>query len=133
LRNSKNIFLICASQQFRCTNVQDSKIALFTNSKPAIETSKNLALSCFCFNYTKLDEMFVNTKLNIWNNQWSEYESFSKDCEVSYFNVKEDLDFMERFTVAFKDQETDIFQYNPIIYTAGLSYEIVDENEVNTK
>ena len=75
-------------------------------------------------------EMFNNSKLNIWNNQRSEYQTFSKDCQVYYFNVKDDVDFMERFTTSFKDQESDIFQYNPVINTHGKSNVFYDENEV---
>jgi hypothetical protein len=75
--------------------------------------------------------MFTNAKLNIWENQWSEFQDFSKDSEnVTYFNIREDLDFVEKFTNSFKDQETDIFGYYPVLFTAGLSYSFNEEYEV---
>jgi hypothetical protein len=117
------------------------KASLFTTSKPAIEKVKDLKLACFCFNYTKLDgkgelfiyvEMFNNAKLNVWNNQWSEFEDFSNDRDkVTYFDVLMDNEFINKFKSAFKDQESDVFQYYPVLYTTGLSYPQTLGNEVS--
>jgi hypothetical protein len=77
--------------------------------------------------------MFINAKLNVWNNQWSEFEDFSNDRDkVTYFDVLLDSEFINKFKAVFKDQESDIFQYYPILYTTGLSYPLTLGNEVKS-
>jgi hypothetical protein len=132
LQKCKNINIICASQSFRFSEVDNVKASLFTMSKPVIDRAKGLKLACFCFYYTKLSgkivlakflDMFNKAGLSVWNNQWSEFNDFTNDKQnVSYFDVLQDHDFISKFKAAFKDQESEVFQYFPVLYTAGLSY-----------
>lgn len=128
IRNSKNISLISASQQFRCRDIEDSKFSIFSASSPAIEKTKNLKISCFCFRYTELFDLFIKADLNVWNNSWSEFIDFSDDKKnIQYFNVKSDLNFMGNFSKALHDQEISVDQYFPVPLTQGLSVKIPRE------
>jgi hypothetical protein len=126
INKSDNIKIICASSQFRCRDVRNSKISLFSTSRPAIEQVKDFHLSCFCFMYTELPDLFSKAELNIWDNSWSEYINFSKTHQdpsnfIEYFEVKSDEDFLEEFKRALKDQEISLDQYFPVPHTAGTS------------
>jgi hypothetical protein len=136
LNKSDNIKIICASSQFRCRDVNNSKISLFSSSKPAIESVKNLFISCFCFMYTELPDVFAKADLNIWDNCWSEYVNFSKNSGdlgnmINYFEVKSDEEFLEEYNRALKDQDISLDQYFPVPYTTGMSYKInKDDNHM---
>jgi len=132
LNKCEKIKIISASSQFRCRDLSDSKISIYSTSKPAIERVKNLQLSCFCFMYTELPEMFSKADLSIWDNSWSEYTKFSQTTdpshEIKYFEVNSDEDFMADYRRALKDQEISLDQYYPIAFTHGMSLPIHKEN-----
>jgi len=132
LNKSSNIKLIGASSQFRCRDVLDSKISIFSASKPALERVKNLKISCFCFMYTELQEMFSKSELSIWDNCWSEYTNFSRSEDrthsIKYFEVKSDSEFLAGYNKALKDQEISLDQYYPVPFTSGMSQIILKES-----
>jgi len=123
LRKSKNICMISASSQLRCTELQDSKLSIFCVSQPGLESVKNISLGCFCFGYTELFDLFVKAELNIWQNCWSEYHLFTPEDQnfIKYFQVRNDIVFIENYNKALKDQEISIDQYFPVPLTLGLS------------
>ena len=126
LRSSKNIFLISASNQFRCSDIEDCSLALFTISQPSIERAKRVKLGCFCFRYTELPELFVKAELCVWDNKWSEYHDFNVaiKSEIEYFNVSNDKVFINAFSKELQEQESHIDSYQPVPFTNGLSMEI---------
>jgi hypothetical protein len=132
LNKCEKIKIISASSQFRCRDLSDSKISIYSTSKPAIERVKNLQLSCFCFMYTELPEMFSKADLSIWDNSWSEYTKFSQSTdpshEIKYFEVNSDEEFMVEYRRALKDQEISLDQYYPIPFTHGMSSPINKDN-----
>jgi hypothetical protein len=131
LIKSSKIKLIGASSQFRCRDVSDSKISIFSASRPALERVTNLEISCFCFMYTELQEMFSKSELSIWDNCWSEYTKFSKSDDphsIKYFEVKSDSEFLAGYNKALKDQEISLDQYYPVPYTSGMSHSILKES-----
>lgn len=133
--------MISASHQFRCVNLEDTKISLFTTSRPAIEKVKKFKLSCFCFGYTELlgiyhiliySDLFTRAGLSVWDNHWSEYDEFSSENQgISYFQVFEDMEFLKSFKNALADQEIRIDQYFPVPFTYGLSQKITPDHKVS--
>jgi hypothetical protein len=130
LRNSKEIYMISASHQFRCRDIQNCVISIYSSSPPAIEKCENLKLGCFCFRYTELPLLFSKAELCIWKNMWSEYVLFPNSQPngiVEYFEVISDKDFINKFTQCMKDHEISIDHYEPVPFTHGLSLPFTPE------
>jgi len=125
IRKSENLNLISASGQLRCTEVTNCKASVYVNSQPALENVKQFSLSCFFFMYTLLPDMFNQAELIVWDNSWSEYINFTpgknQDEEISYFNARDETDFIANFSEALKDAEIQVEQYYPVPFTNGLS------------
>ena len=124
LRKSEGINLISASSQLRCTDLTNSKAAIYVNTQPALEKTKNLSIGCFFFSYIELPDLFTKAALNVWNNLWSEVHDFtpaSTNVNYTYFNPKEDSKFKSDFINALKDQDINIDEYFPVPFTKGRS------------
>lgn len=86
IRDCKNIRFVGATKQFRVRDVFDSQFALYCNSQPVVESSSALVFSNFsAVGYPQLLDQFKKTKMDVWNNHWSEIHDFTKKPgEVHY-------------------------------------------------
>jgi len=78
VKNCNNINLVAASLNFSSKKVSDSKISLFSTSKPNFEDCQNIELGCFVFDYSGLSDVFEFSKLNIWDNIYSEKKQLQR-------------------------------------------------------
>jgi hypothetical protein len=118
IRDCENLNVISASQQLRLTNVNNSNLFVFCSTSPAIESSSNVRIGMFYIQYMELVEMISKAKLNIWENQWSEFNKFGSDVSVTYANdsIKEEVSakFQNGFSECY--MSTDSYQFIPFIY-----------------
>jgi hypothetical protein len=77
IRESNNLRIISASNQFRCTDVVNCKAAVYSNNEPKFERVKNVNIGCFFFMYTELPDLFHKADLSVWDNVWSEIVDFT--------------------------------------------------------
>ena len=131
--------MIAACQQFRARNNTNTRLSLFVTTKPAIEDCTNFQLGCFNFDYTgmlgkyykqfnNLTDTFHSAELNIWDNQWSEYNLFSGQ-NVVFFNAFNDTAFLNEFKQKVQvDQEVAEKNFSSVPFTHGLSFDYKDSS-----
>ena len=86
INNCENLNIISASLNLKIANVKKGCFFIFTNNPPIIENSEDIFLGNFFFQYPELPEMFLNSKLNIWNNKWSCYKEEGKIKNIQFSN-----------------------------------------------
>lgn len=86
IRNCKNMRFVGATKQFRVRDCFDSEFALYCNSQPVVESSARLVFSNFsAVGYKELLGQFRTTKMDVWNNHWSEIHDFTKKAGEVHF------------------------------------------------
>jgi hypothetical protein len=131
IRKCSNLKIISASGQFRCTDVTNTRASIYVNSQPALEKVSNFSLGCFFYMYTELPDLFSKAELSVWDNSWSEFNNFSQNknsdppggSEIKFFNPKDDVEFINSFVEAHKDQEISLDQFFPVPFTYGMSFD----------
>jgi len=130
VKNCNNINLVAASLNFSSKKVSDSKISLFSTSKPNFEDCQNIELGCFVFDYSGLSDVFEFSKLNIWDNIYSE-KTTTKNSSISYINSLEINEFKDMRKNLKIDMEIAEKDYFSIPFTYGQSYDYKDANNYN--
>ncbi len=78
VRTSTNLKLVLAAQQLRTRDCRDLDILLYVSAgQPVIESTSNVRLGCFAFNYFGLAEQFVAAGLDPWYSEWSNVHDFT--------------------------------------------------------
>ena len=79
-------------QQFRCRDLKNCTIRLFTSTEPVIESSSGLRFQCFNLNWASLKTQMPLAKLSPYNNKWSRIFDFTKndDGTLNYEFVKDE-------------------------------------------
>ena len=72
--------------------------------------------------------MFINSKLNIWNNKWSLYEEEGKNKNINYSNNFIKQKIIDIFKPTFNDCYINIDQYQFLPFTYGKSLEEQNNN-----
>ena len=131
--NCENINLISASLNLKIINVKKGNIFYFTINPIVIEDSEDIYLGNFFFQYTELPEMFINSKLNIWNNNWSCYEQEGKNENINYSNdlIKQVLIDKFKPTLSSCYINIDQYQFLPFTYGKSIYHSNNDENNNN--
>ncbi|PRP82199.1 protein XRP2-like [Planoprotostelium fungivorum] len=81
LRESTACRVVVACQQLRTRDLTDTDMMLFCFTKPSLETTKDLRISCFQYNFTELLGLFGSAKLSPFNNDWSSVFDFNNSSE----------------------------------------------------
>ena len=126
--NCENINLISATLNLKIINVKKANIFFFAINPIVIEESEDIYLGNFFFQYTELPEMFMNSKLNIWNNKWSIYEEIGKNKNINYSNNFIKQNIIDIFKPTFNDCYINIDQYQFLPFTYGKSLEEQNKN-----
>ena len=131
--NCENLNLISASLNLKIINVKKGNIFYFTINPIIIEDSEDIYLGNFFFQYTELPEMFINSKLNIWNNKWSLYEEEGKNTNINYSNNFIKQKIIDIFKPTFNDCyiNVDQYQYLPFTYGKSLEEQIYNNNYID--
>lgn len=78
VRTSKHLQLIVAAQQLRTRECSDLDILLYVSAgQPVIESTTDVRLGCFQFNYFGLAEQFAAAGLDPWYSEWSNVHDFT--------------------------------------------------------
>ena len=133
VENCENLNLISASFNLKLINIKKSNIYLFSLNPIIIENCENINLGNFFFQYTELPEMFINSKLNIWNNKWSIYKEEGKNININYSNDFIKQEIIDIFKPTFNDCYINVDQYQFLPYTYGKSFfqNNIDEYSIN--
>ena len=126
IRDCTNINVISASAQLRITNINKGNFFLFTSSPLAIESCNNICLGNFFVQYIELTEMFHKSKLNIWNNKWSQYNEFGKNENIFYDNDENKNAVIGSFSNVFDECYINYDQYQFLPFTYGKSINLID-------
>ena len=125
IRNCNNINVISASAQLRLTNINKGNFFIFTTSPMAIESCNNICLGNFFVQYTELPEMFHKSKLNIWDNKWSQYNEFGKNENIFYDNYNDENKniVIDEFSDVFDECyiNYDLYQFLPFTYGKSIN------------
>ena len=130
VNNCQELNLISASQKLNINNVKQSNFYSFVSDFPIIQSSENIYLGNFFVQYMELPEMFIKSKLNIWDNKWSYYKEKGDNTNINYSNdnIKQNVTdiFMPIFPTCYIN--IDLFQFLPFVYGKSLN---IKENFVN--
>ena len=130
VNNCQELNLISASQKLNINNVKESNFYSFVSDYPIIQSSDNIYLGNFFVQYVELPEMFIKSKLNIWNNKWSYYKEKGDNTNINYSNdsIKQNVIdiFMPIFPTCYIN--IDLFQFVPCVYGKSLN---IKENFMN--
>ena len=133
VENCENLNLISASLNLKLINIKKGNIYLFSMNPVIIEDCENINLGNFFFQYTELPEMFINSKLNIWNNKWSIYDEEGKNTNINYSNDFIKQEIIDIFKSTFNECYINVDQYQFLPYTYGKSFNKnnIDEHSIN--
>jgi hypothetical protein len=125
MRNSKQINLISISQQLRITNVNESNLFIFSMTSPAIENCSDIKLGMFCVQFVELSEMLKNSKINIWENHWSQFQIMGNEENISFADNNTKKDVIDMFSAGFNNNcYVNFDQYQFIPYTFGRAVQL---------
>ena len=125
MRNSKQINLISISQQLRITNVNESNLFIFSMTSPAIENCSDIKLGMFCVQFVELSEMLKNSKINIWENHWSQFHIFGHENNISFADENTKKEVIDMFLPGFNNNcYVNFDQYQFIPYTFGRAVQL---------
>ena len=125
MRNCNKINLISISQQLRLTNVKQSNLFIFSMTSPAIETCSDIKLGMFCVQFVELSEMLKNSKINIWENHWSQFHIFGHENNISFADENTKKEVIDMFLPGFNNNcYVNFDQYQFIPYTFGRAVQL---------
>ena len=125
MRNCKKINLISISQQLRLTNVKEGNLFIFSMTSPAIENCSDIKLGMFCVQFVELSEMLKNSKINIWENHWSQFHIFGSEKNISFADENTKKDVIDMFSAGFNNNcYVNFDQYQFIPYTFGRAVQL---------
>ena len=78
LRDCENCVVTVCCQQFRAKNCKNLYIFLYSESDPSIEYSSSLIFGPYNFSYPLQDTHFIESKLDINHDMWSQVFDFNK-------------------------------------------------------
>ena len=124
VQNCQGLNLISASLNLKISNVKNSNFYYFVSNSPIIELSQNIYLGNFFVQYMELPEMFIKSKLNIWNNKWSCYKEKGNNSDIKFSddNIKQNV--VEIFNPIFPSCYINIDQFQFVPFSYGKSLEI---------
>ena len=128
VENCENLNLISASLNIKIMNVKRGNLFIFTNNPAIIKNSEDIYLGNFFFQYTELPEMFINSKLNIWNNKWSLYKDEGRNKNIKYSNNAIKQKVVDKFNIVLNKCYINIDQYQFLPFTYGKK--LLNENNI---
>ena len=128
VENCENLNLISASLNIKILNVKKGNLFIFTNNPAIIKNSEDIYLGNFFFQYTELLEMFINSKLNIWNNKWSLYKDEGRNKNIKYSNNAIKQKVVDKFNIVLNKCYINIDQYQFLPFTYGKK--LLNENNI---
>ena len=128
VENCENLNLISASLNIKIMNVKRGNLFIFTNNPAIIKNSEYIYLVNFFFQYTELPEMFINSKLNIWNNKWSLYKDEGRNKNIKYSNNAIKQKVVDKFNIVLNKCYINIDQYQFLPFTYGKK--LLNENNI---
>ena len=128
VENCENLNLISASLNIKITNVKKGNLFIFTEKPIIIKDSEDIYLGNFFFQYTELPEMFINSKLNIWNNKWSLYKDEGRNKNIKYSNNAIKQKVVDKFNIVLNKCYINIDQYQFLPFTYGKK--LLNENNI---
>ena len=129
INNCENLNLISASLNIKIINVKKGNLYLFSMNPPIIQDSEDIFIGNFFFQYTELPEMFLNSKLNIWNNRWSCYQEKGINKNIQYSNDIIKQNIIDIFQTTINNCYINIDQYQFFPYTYGKSLFYLDNKD----
>ena len=129
--NCENLNLISASLNLKIINVKKGNIYYFSINPLILKDCEDIILGNFFFQYTELPEMFLNSRLNIWNNKWSIYEEEGKNENISYSNDIIKQKIIDIFKPKLNNCYINIDQYQFLPFTYGRSLNYNDDEYIN--
>ena len=77
LRKFKRCRIVVACQQFRARELEDCTILMYSQSRPVVESSRNLRIGCHALSYPQLPEQMAFAGLSPLCNPWSAIHDFT--------------------------------------------------------
>ena len=129
VEDCQNLNIISISLNLKIVNVKESNFFSFVSNSPIIESSEKINLGHFFIQYMELPEMFVKSKLNIWNNKWSNYKEIGDiNFEIKYADEKIKQNIIDVFMNIFPKCYINIDQFQFMPFTYGKSIDTENYN-----
>ncbi len=90
INKCEKINLISISHYINIINVIEGNFFIFSMTNPKIDNSKNIFFGMFCIHFIELSDIIKKSKINIWENHWSQFDYLSDLQEEIHF-ANEDL------------------------------------------
>ena len=130
IQNCTELNLISASLNLIIQHTKNSNFYSFVSNFPLIESSEKIYLGNFFVQYMELPEMFIKSKLNIWNNKWSCYKEKGNSIDIHYSNDNIKQNVVDIFMPIFPTCYINIDQFQFVPFTYGKS-KLIDDNYIN--
>ena len=103
IRNCENINLISISKQLKVINIKESNLFIFSMNSPIIESCHDIKFGMFCVQFVELSEMLKNSKINIWENHWSQFQIMGNEENISFADNNTKKDVIDMFSAGFNN------------------------------
>lgn len=127
VQNCQDLNLISASHVLKINNVKNSNFYSFISNSQIIQSSQDIHLGNFFVQYMELPDLFIKSKLNVWNNKWSYYEEIGQNSEINYSNDDIKQKVVDIFMPSFTSCYINIDQYQFVPFSYGKSIDIESE------
>ena len=125
IRNCENINLISISKQLKVINIKESNLFIFSMNSPIIESCHDIKFGMFCVQFVELSEMLKNSKINIWENHWSQFQIMGNEENISFADNNTKKDVIDMFSAGFNNNcYVNFDQYQFVPYTFGRSVQL---------
>ena len=85
INKCEKINLISISHYINIINVIEGNFFIFSMTNPKIDNSKNIFFGMFCIHFIELSDIIKKSKINIWENHWSQFDYLSDLQEEIHF------------------------------------------------
>ena len=85
INKCEKINLISISHYINIINVIEGNFFIFSMTNPKIDNSKNIFFGMFYIHFIELSDIIKKSKINIWENHWSQFDYLSDLQEEIHF------------------------------------------------
>ena len=132
LNDCEKINLLSISHDLNIINVHEGNFFIFSITNPKIDNSKNISFGMFCMHFVELIDLLNKSKINIWENHWSQLNYLSTNHENVFFADEAiKYNFIENFQKKLKDCcYVNFEEYQCYPFTYGKNINLNDINNI---
>ena len=119
INKCEKINLISISHNITIINVIEGNFFIFSMTNPKIDNSKKIFFGMFYIHFIELSEIIKKSKINIWENHWSQFDYLSDlQEEIHFANDELKNKVTNIFSIGFNECIImyDVYEFIPFTY-----------------